>query len=359
LGQASQVHTPHPDWYPGLDCGASLVEFQRYFYERCFAGEQNKCTNCEEPCGDVPPAPVPAPPPAAGGHHYDESYAVKTAWISQALDEPPHCCGEKAALRSWTCPACARVPGVSNVQIVEDIPTQTLAFVAQYRGECLVAFRGSKTPLNDEYNRHISFKWHPDSYGSNPSCYYCRIHSGYFDIWSALSPGVKSALQRLNCGDKRIQVTGHSLGGAIAALMAWELMDEYDVKSLYTLGEAPTGDVRWVEARRTRFANVAYFRITHYKDSVPLLHRIVLGGIPGARYHQAGPEVYYRSTRLGEYTVCPGGDDRECQHQWCTWLILGYTCNGDLGRHGSCDHCSYLGVDPCARGAAQFACPAP
>lgn len=237
---------------------------------------------------------------------------------------------------------------------------QTLGIVANYNSECLVAFRGSKTQRNWDSNAMIRFVWHPDSYGRDPPCYRCQIHQGYSEIWDGLKDGIKSNLQSLGCGSKRVQVTGHSMGGAIAVLAAWDLMgDSYDVRQLYTFGEAVSGNSRWVDARKTRFANVAYYRITHYKDEVPLLHRKILKGIPGMGYHHAGPEVYYYRTQLGSYTVCEEGEDSSCQSQWCPYSFGLYHCDASLGRQEACDHCSYLGLNPCNPGAAVFQCRAP
>merc|ERR1719246_149356 len=117
----------------------------------CFGDMAGVCGGCDFcRCGGLQPTPAPGPPvPAptpvtaptpAGGTNYDESYAVKIVWINQAMDQQPYVGGAKAPLRDWTCFACARVPGVSDVQIVEDLALQTLAIVAKYNGECLVAF---------------------------------------------------------------------------------------------------------------------------------------------------------------------------------------------------------------------------
>jgi hypothetical protein len=56
----------HPEWYPGLDCSASLSKFQEYFYTQCSSGaDPTKCFGCQKPCSPEPaPAPV-APAPVA------------------------------------------------------------------------------------------------------------------------------------------------------------------------------------------------------------------------------------------------------------------------------------------------------
>ena len=48
-----------------------------------------------------------------------------------------------------------------------------------------------------------------------------------------------------------------------------------------------------------------------------------------------GTQVYYRATELGQYHVCDDVKDLNCSYQW--GLELAHTC----------DHCSYLGTNPC------------
>ena len=60
------------------------------------------------------------------------------------------------------------------------------------------------------------------------------------------------------------------------------------------------------------------------------------------------PQVYYRATRLGAYSVCASASDPACP----AWR-LPQTLNH------SCDHCSYLGMDPCDCGATAPHCHEP
>eukprot|EP00434_Breviolum_minutum_P041919 symbB.v1.2.037295.t1/scaffold5467.1/size26813/3 len=86
--------------------------------------------------------------------------------------------------------------------------------------------------------------------------------------------------------------------------------------------------------------NVPYFRVTDYMDPVPHLPPSWLLG-----YRHAGPEVWYNATMLKHYTTC-GDDDVTCSGQFSLWRCLWHTC----------DHCSYLGMNPCVANDAEPEC---
>uniref|UniRef100_A0A7S4BAZ7 Fungal lipase-type domain-containing protein n=2 Tax=Chrysotila carterae TaxID=13221 RepID=A0A7S4BAZ7_CHRCT len=136
-------------------------------------------------------------------------------------------------------------------------------------------------------------------------------------------------------------MTGHSLGGAAAALMAYDVYEYSRGRAaalLYTYGMPRVGDFEFAKALNARVANA--YRIVHARDIVPHLPPCVglLGCSQGkAMPHHTATEVFYpNAMRSGDnFTICDGsGEDSHCS-------------NG-VAHISVSDHCSYFGINNCA-----------
>ncbi|RCN27236.1 triacylglycerol lipase [Ancylostoma caninum] len=124
---------------------------------------------------------------------------------------------------------------------------------------------------------------------------------------------------------RRMQVTGHSLGGAIASLAAHYLVggglvNSKDLK-LITLGQPRTGDK---EFAKNHTATIDYsFRVTHWRDVVP--HIPSFDERPGGYYHHKTEyqiqndylwtafQVFYKEGMApNDYIVCKEYEDFKC-----------------------------------------------
>jgi predicted lipase len=82
-------------------------------------------------------------------------------------------------------------------------------------------------------------------------------------------------------------VTGHSLGGGIAAIAATSLANlGFDVTETFTFGEPRNGDAAWARYASATLPDNQYYRVTHYNDGVPQIPPTVLG------YVHHGPEYF-------------------------------------------------------------------
>ncbi|KAJ8902708.1 hypothetical protein NDN08_006028 [Rhodosorus marinus] len=126
------------------------------------------------------------------------------------------------------------------------------AMVGKTATRLVVAFRGTKTLRNVKLDVKISwsmvgnvFKVLEDSTTHN--CKRAKVHSGFSKAYKGISSELKSKL--LASGDTKslpILVTGHSLGGALATLFAFDLvLDDPDVGkrlSVTTFGSPKVGN---------------------------------------------------------------------------------------------------------------------
>mmetsp|Transcript_28810 Transcript_28810/g.63511 ORF Transcript_28810/g.63511 Transcript_28810/m.63511 type:complete len:314 (+) Transcript_28810:66-1007(+) len=266
---------------------------------------------------------------AAASADYDEGLSAKLIHLNAALD-----CnwksGQHAEIKSWSCGyACDNAGPVTDVELLDFKLLSSFGIVANYGGQCLVSFRGTKDLINDIEDGDILFA------KPYPECPDCKVHGGFHGNWKVLAGATRKALAALDCApgsSKPVLITGHSLGAAMAALALFDLVGEgYNVKTAYTYGQPRVGDANFAKEFDARMAGVSYYRVTNFKDAVPAVPTKWMG------YRHVGPEVYYHATQLGAYKVCDGDEDPTCNDNWNLITVLQHTC----------DHCSYLGLNPC------------
>ncbi|WP_070412324.1 lipase family protein [Pseudomonas lundensis] len=94
-----------------------------------------------------------------------------------------------------------------------------------------------------------------------------HVHHGFYDAYKALKNFIKKYLSQFYTGQKII-ISGHSLGGAIALILAEALRNDkeqqYDIL-LYTYGAPRAGDAAFVEAARP----LVHHRMVNNDDVVP------------------------------------------------------------------------------------------
>ena len=100
-----------------------------------------------------------------------------------------------------------------------------------------------------------------------------KVHTGFYDATSAIIGAVAAEVKRLNpAGSKPVYVTGHSLGGAMAAIGAWIMQappDAIEIAQVVTFAAPKPGDTAFQTAYQKLFAN--HVRYESYDDLVALL----------------------------------------------------------------------------------------
>lgn len=156
------------------------------------------------------------------------------------------------------------------------------------------------------------------SFGGRP----CGVGAGFLEDYLALAPEIKGNLEAIGCDRASpLLVTGHSLGGALAAVAMMDLaLDNYTVARGYTFGQPRVGDPTFAAAFRQALGDVPIFRVTQSGDPVPLLPK-------AGRFEHVGQELYFESGS-SSYRVCKvpeAGEDPACaigQTGRLFWLLL-------------------------------------
>lgn len=290
---------------------------------------------------------------------YDEALAVHDLWLHQAAS-----CSA-SDLTQWSCGlACDNAPTLAR--LVADDPVLTTRAVVARTGasECTVMFRGTVGPINTLLDVLVAQTALP----SEPDV---LVHAGFFEGYNSLRPHVLADLETLDCANSTLAIAGHSFGGAVASLFAYDVAGALShlapttadavaadalstapctsLSRLYTYGQPRTGNHAFADNLEARLSSlsVPHWRIVQFRDPVA---QVPPADALGQGWAHSGPEIYYSETREGAYTACAAPDDAACSARWGGLQLV----NDDV-----CFHCSYVGLNPCACGATTPECTVP
>lgn len=142
---------------------------------------------------------------------------------------------------------------------------EPFGFILESDDRIILAFRGtsSKTDwISDAIARQEKYKCVKDGGLS---------HKGISDIYYSARPAILPTLRKLSASGKRLFVTGHSLGGALATLSAPDITanTRFTHPVVYTFGAPRVGDPAFAGMYAGRVPNS--YRVYNVLDAVPLL----------------------------------------------------------------------------------------
>jgi len=169
----------------------------------------------------------------------------------------------------------------------------TYAYTAENKDVLLIVFRGTKfdniSNIITDINGIIKIPW------GNLGTVHTGFYDAFFLAWNNFKE-LKNTIKNASINGKKIWITGHSLGGALAQMCAiqTELFEGIHVHSIYTYGQPRIGDFIFSQNINTKMGN-RMFRIVNNFDIVPRLAPFSVG------YRQHGRELYYdRSKKVTE-----------------------------------------------------------
>jgi len=157
---------------------------------------------------------------------------------------------------------------ITTFEFKQNQDTVPFGFVAEKNGNAYVIFRGTRTASewtdNAEINQTES-RYIPD-WGES------KTTAGFNDIYSELSEKIISDLNKIS-PQKKIFVSGHSLGGALATLCIADILAKTNFQStdleLYTFASPRTGNIEFATEFSSR--KIDSWRIFNTEDIVPYL----------------------------------------------------------------------------------------
>lgn len=148
---------------------------------------------------------------------------------------------------------------------IDDRRTDTQALVAQVGGVVRVAFRGTESAADILTDLRVALV------GCDAPLEGCRVHSGVRRAWRAVREAVYDAVTDAarRCGRRPpVELTGHSLGGALAVLAGIDLaVTGLAAASVVTFGSPRAGDAALREAAWATLSRCTCY--VHCADPIP------------------------------------------------------------------------------------------
>ena len=247
--------------------------------------------------------------------------------VSVNISQSAYCL---STVDSWSCATCSN-QNIFETKLIDNNVLIIFGYNTFYNS-LFIGFRGSSNIQNWIDNIQIKqIKPYSDKNIAVEKGTYNLYSSIHSDIYSILDKMVK----KYNTND--ILITGHSLGGALATISAFEMMylnTPYNVKYLITFGSPRVGNDYFFEY--FNYFNIYSKRITHYFDIVPHLPEMFFG------YKHISNEIWFDEIN-NKYTICNDEFDEDpscsnsCAPLHCTSTTdhLNYM-NISMGNDGLC-----------------------
>lgn len=202
------------------------------------------------------------------------------------------------------------------------------------RTAVVVAFAGTRGvwQLWDEADM-LGLVEYPGVRGARVVAYFLEAAMSLFDQALNFTTQATASFPGYN-----LYFTGHSLGGAIAAITAFEMrrLGAIDDATVYTFGQPRTGNEAWAQMFNALFPQT--YRVVNSRDPVPHLPTQDLcspGNSSGCPFHH-GTEIWY-----------PEGDWTGSSMWWGAFMCAFKECTRDpFGEDPSCSNSNRVNGDP-------------
>jgi hypothetical protein len=170
--------------------------------------------------------------------------------------------------------ATALAWGFTGVRVLDAGTTQGLV---AWDSKCVVvAFRG--TQEYPDWIANLNMLPKRQRYG--------KLHRGFYRAFEGVRPALAGALRDGMTPGKKLWVTGHSLGGALATVMAAEMADEFPITGIHTFGQPRVVDETAQAFLRNHYGS-RYIRFVNSGDPVTT--------VP-PHFEHAGSLIWFDST---------------------------------------------------------------
>ncbi|XAR57122.1 Triacylglycerol lipase [Bertholletia excelsa] len=224
-------------------------------------------------------------------------------------------------LFTWTCSRCDDLTeGFEVIELIVDVTHCLQAFVgvANDLNAIVIAFRGTQERSIQNWIEDLYWKQLDLNYPGMPDA---MVHRGFYYAYhnTTIRPGVLNAIERAKelYGDLDIMVTGHSMGGAMAAFCGLDLKVNHEAGNVQvvTFGQPRIGNSVFVSYYHQFVPNTV--RITNEHDIVPHLPPYY-SYFPQKTYHHFPREVWLYKIGFGSLVyrverICDDtGEDPSC-----------------------------------------------
>ena len=158
-----------------------------------------------------------------------------------------------------------------HFKYIENKKTDTQSFLFRKNNLIILVFRGSQQLKDWQTNFSLQLKPFNLQASKSAAAPSGKVHRGFHDAWASVELDVVEQIKQWQTPKTQLFVTGHSLGGALAALSAVSLESQgFHVNGLYTFGQPRVGDWEFVDKLKSDFRQRS-FRFVNNNDVVPLI----------------------------------------------------------------------------------------
>ena len=202
-------------------------------------------------------------------------WSAEAAWLAYAAEGPV-----RSAIQQWSMDLA--------LLFEKTEASQGFLAVAKDKKVALLTFRGTEQKLED-WQTDAEFKLVRSPTGAG------NTHEGFTTQLEKVYPEITDALKKHLANDTLLYVAGHSLGGALATLMAARIATDKvcGIHAVHTFGSPRVGDNEFGKAYELALGHCTY-RVVNAED---LVTRVPPRVIPGTdwRYDHVGQVVYFDS----------------------------------------------------------------
>ncbi|PSN14401.1 hypothetical protein C7293_11900, partial [filamentous cyanobacterium CCT1] len=184
----------------------------------------------------------------------------------------------------------------NNFKYLNMLLTDTQAFMFRKGDNLILVFKGTQQLSDWKTNLKIRLKEFTvlaDQEAVPPTG---RVHRGFLDAWQSVEKQVIYYLRKWWTPDTKLWVTGHSLGGALAAVATIALETQgFEVSGLYTFGQPRVADWKLVNYMNSRMGD-RIIRYVNNNDIVPLIPPQIIPWVPTRVYGHMGQFRYFNDS---------------------------------------------------------------
>ncbi|PSR19479.1 hypothetical protein C8255_01930 [filamentous cyanobacterium CCP3] len=181
----------------------------------------------------------------------------------------------------------------NNFKYLNMLITDTQAFMFRKGDNLILVFKGTQQLSDWKTNLKIRLKEFTvlaDQEAVPPTG---RVHRGFLDAWQSVEKQVIYYLRKWWTPETKLWVTGHSLGGALAAVATIALETQgFEVSGLYTFGQPRVADWKLVNYMNARMGD-RIIRYVNNNDIVPLIPPQIIPWVPTRVYGHMGQFRYF------------------------------------------------------------------
>lgn len=166
-----------------------------------------------------------------------------------------------------------RLPAISDYRFFDQGDTQGFGFVLD--GTAFVVMRGTEGRGDWRQNIRATMAGPTELIPPGVTWTAPHRHRGFAEAWDIIRPQVEAWLAKRPQGQPLI-FSGHSLGGALAFLGAYEsAMQGRNVEAVITFGAPMVGRSEWADAYKTAGLQDRTLRLVFDQDLVPLILQFI------------------------------------------------------------------------------------